>query len=641
VSEATSSRAEAATEDAKETAERPSAHLRRACRLGRHCLLLAFEGELSAGEGSGTQTIPGAAPQKLEVRSLGYGTDEREDGGPAGALLALVPSQDGQAVELRGDLSLEVEGVAVECSEGELERAGADPRALARDSLAGLETSSRGRVVSFLADLASAAPLAAFGTASSAAVSAAVSDVSIAEDLFAFREALRERLPLNAISEESSQALDIELIMAIDDRSFYVAGRMRDTRADIVRLTAVSPEGARAELATKLFEHRRAHAVQASTNRRGRSGPRGFVCFFELPAPSLLAKGWVFELENAAGTASEFQAPEVISRTSSVRDALLDDPVRDRLPNDRLMLDHVHPAISRIQEQVAASVEIVSVTQLGTPPDAPEMSVVIPLYQRIDLLEIQLAELVRDPELFSADVVYVLDSPEQADQLLDLAANLAPIYPLPFRVAVLRQNVGFAGANNAGAALARGRLLVLMNSDVLPAAPGWLSRLCEFYDRTPDIGALGPKLLYEDDTIQHAGMYFHQPPGSSAWLDAHYFRGLNRLFPAANEARPVPTVSGACLTIDRELYRQLGGLRGIYVRGDYEDTDLCLRLRGEGRQNWYLPSVELYHLEAQSYSPSLRKPANRYNMWLHTQLWRGEIETIIDGHRAAEEPARR
>ena len=63
-----------------------------------------------------------------------------------------------------------------------------------------------------------------------------------------------------------------------------------------------------------------------------------------------------------------------------------------------------------------------------------------------------------------------------------------------------------------------------------------------------------------------------------------------------------------------------------------------------GRENWYLPSVELYHLEAQSYSPSLRMPANRYNMWLHTQLWRGEIEAIVNqpeaGHRPAGEPAR-
>ena len=47
----------------------------------------------------------------------------------------------------------------------------------------------------------------------------------------------------------------------------------------------------------------------------------------------------------------------------------------------------------------------------------------------------------------------------------------------------------------------------------------------DFYDATPDIGALGPKLLYEDDSIQHAGMYFHQLPGSAKWVDGALLQG--------------------------------------------------------------------------------------------------------------------
>ena len=68
------------------------------------------------------------------------------------------------------------------------------------------------------------------------------------------------------------------------------------------------------------------------------------------------------------------------------------------------------------------------------------------------------------------------------------------------------------------------------------------------------------------------------------WHDAHYFKGLHRTFPAANVARPVPAVSGACMMIDRALYEELGGLSGKYVRGDYEDSDLCLRLIENGRE---------------------------------------------------------
>jgi GT2 family glycosyltransferase len=59
----------------------------------------------------------------------------------------------------------------------------------------------------------------------------------------------------------------------------------------------------------------------------------------------------------------------------------------------------------------------------------------------------------------------------------------------------------------------------------------------------------------------------------------------------------------------------------VYVQGDYEDSDLCLRLLAAGYDNWYLPSVELYHLEGQSYGWSTRWRATQFNAWTHTQLW--------------------
>ena len=93
--------------------------------------------------------------------------------------------------------------------------------------------------------------------------------------------------------------------------------------------------------------------------------------------------------------------------------------------------------------------------------------------------------------------------------------------------------------------------------------------------------------------------------------------------------------------IAREHYERLGGLRGIFVRGDYEDFDLCLRLSEEGRDSWYVPDVELYHLEAQSYTADLRAPANRYNMWLHTHIWGERIADLMerDFSPAAPDPA--
>jgi GT2 family glycosyltransferase len=153
--------------------------------------------------------------------------------------------------------------------------------------------------------------------------------------------------------------------------------------------------------------------------------------------------------------------------------------------------------------------------------------------------------------------------------------------------------------------------------------------MAAFYERQEAIGALGPKLLFEDDTLQHAGIKFQRPPGGGAWENEHYFKGLHRDLPAANVTRTVPAVSGACLMIARELFEEVGGLRGMFVQGDYEDTDLCLRLRERNLETWYLPEVELYHLEGQSYALETRHAMSRYNVWLHTRLWDSEIEKAM------------
>jgi GT2 family glycosyltransferase len=86
------------------------------------------------------------------------------------------------------------------------------------------------------------------------------------------------------------------------------------------------------------------------------------------------------------------------------------------------------------------------------------------------------------------------------------------------------------------------------------------------------------------------------------------------------------------MMIARDLYEEFEGLSYQYVQGDYEDFDLCLRLSQAGRENWYLPDAELYHLEAQSYEPALRTPANRYNQWLNGHVWKDQLEELIKGN---------
>jgi GT2 family glycosyltransferase len=244
-------------------------------------------------------------------------------------------------------------------------------------------------------------------------------------------------------------------------------------------------------------------------------------------------------------------------------------------------------------------------------------------------VEHQLAHFVDDPELLGADLIYVLDSPELEDQLRDQVTRLHRLYPIPFRVVNLTANGGFARANNLGASLARGRVLLLLNSDVFPENPGWLGQMLRFHDSVPAVGAVGPKLLYEDDTLQHAGLYFDRPAGTHLWNNEHYYKGMHRDLPAAAESRPVAAVTGACMMVATDLYRSVGGLAGDYVQGDFEDSDLCLRLIQAGRENWYFAGTALYHLEASSYDAGRRNLHDGFNRWLHTHLWNDQIREIV------------
>jgi GT2 family glycosyltransferase len=509
----------------------------------------------------------------------------------------------------------------------ELKRSLGDVKSFARTVLAPVEPWGRGILMRFLTR--------------ALAVQPSRGAIQVSETLFGLREALRERLPVYVHVPDQPRGLAVESIMAVDDRSFYMEGWVRDEEAEVVRLTAVSPEGDRVELAEKLHRFPRpdvtnffSGGVISRQNSRERAG---FISFVEIDSPSFLNTGWVLEMENAERAELEVGCPPVQRDPAATRSRILADAARERVVDDDLMEHHVMPALSRIQQHVEASIEVESLTDFGEPPEQAAVSVVIPLYKRVDLIEQQLAEFVLDPELSEAELIYVLDSPEQKDELLFLATRLFPVYRVPMRIAVLQRNVGFANANNAGASVARGRILLLMNSDVLPDKPGWLGEMTRFYDATPNIGALAPKLLYEDGSIQNAGMYFHRQPGMDLWTDAHYFRGLHRDFPPANVPRRVPLLSGACLMISRALYQELGGLQGLYVQGDYEDSDLCMRLMEMGLENWYFPQAEVFHLEALSYAPSVRMPANRYNAWLHTHLWKDQIERLANEAEAGAE----
>ena len=186
------------------------------------------------------------------------------------------------------------------------------------------------------------------------------------------------------------------------------------------------------------------------------------------------------------------------------------------------------------------------VKQYGQPAYWPKCSVVIPLHGRHDFLLNQLLAFSDDPSfLAAAEIVYVIDDHRLVSPLAADAPMLAASYKAPFRTIWSGENRGFAGATNLGVAHSYASHVLLMNSDVIPVAPGWLDAMLETMEENPQIGILGARLHYPNGSIQHDGMEFRWEPGWQAYLNKHPGAGLSAA-PAGRVWARRPAVTAAC-----------------------------------------------------------------------------------------------
>ncbi|MBK1648045.1 glycosyltransferase family 2 protein [Rhabdochromatium marinum] len=271
----------------------------------------------------------------------------------------------------------------------------------------------------------------------------------------------------------------------------------------------------------------------------------------------------------------------------------------------------------------------------GVLPEEPLVSLIVPIYGRVDLLSYQLAQFADDVDFHRCELIYVLDDPGRLNEFVALCRRDAPLFGVPFKTVISGANLGYAGATNLGARQAQGDYLLLLNSDVFPRQPGWLSRLVEMFATLESPGALGPKLLFADGLIQHAGMTFFQEPSLPGfWFNTHPDKGLPNHQAGDSAPQPVDAVTGACMLLKRSVYVEVGGLSEDYILGDFEDSDLCLKLRAAGYSIWYTPRVELYHLERLSfpYAGDLgwRTNLSRYNAWVQTRRWGASIQQLAE-----------
>jgi glycosyltransferase involved in cell wall biosynthesis/SAM-dependent methyltransferase len=224
------------------------------------------------------------------------------------------------------------------------------------------------------------------------------------------------------------------------------------------------------------------------------------------------------------------------------------------------------------------------------------VSIVVPFREEPDLLERCVTSILEKSTWTRFELVLV-DNQSASARMAELLAQLSQ---RDSRVRVLRydQPFNYSALHNWVVPQLEGDMLLVLNNDTEVISPDWIESLVEHAQR-PEVGVVGCRLLYADETVQHGGVIVGI--GSFAG-HAHH------LIPAEHPgymAKPhllqnVSAVTFACAMMRMQLYRDLGGLDATNLGVAYNDVDFCLRALEKGYLNVYTPHAELYHHESRT-----------------------------------------
>ena len=226
----------------------------------------------------------------------------------------------------------------------------------------------------------------------------------------------------------------------------------------------------------------------------------------------------------------------------------------------------------------------------------PLVSILIPNKDHIRDLT-RCIDSIRERSTYDNYEIIVIENNSTSEIIFKYYEYLASLDNV--RVIRYADSFNYAAINNFGAKYTRGEYLLLLNNDTEVITPEWIEEMLTYAQRA-DVGAVGAKLYYEDDTVQHAGIVIglgaHRAAGHIHYGVPKSSKGyMGKLHYVQN----VSAVTGACLMVKKSLYDEVGGLDEKFTVA-FNDVDFCLRLREKGYLNIFTPDAELYHYESKS-----------------------------------------
>jgi GT2 family glycosyltransferase len=243
---------------------------------------------------------------------------------------------------------------------------------------------------------------------------------------------------------------------------------------------------------------------------------------------------------------------------------------------------------------------------------SPDVSIIVPVYNELASTLECLISISRTTGEISYEVIIANDA--SIDRTLEVLSKVPNL-----RLVNQERNLGFLRNCNTAANEARGRWLVLLNNDA-QVEPNWLIGLLRAIEQ-PGVGAAGPRIVYPVGALQEGGVRIRRE-GSVEMI------GLNELPESKRWSYPrdVDYVSGACLMLRTELFRQLGGFADDLAPAYCEDLELCLRIRDRGLNVRYTPEAEIVH----HLSKSTDKLGNSYKHGLIAR----NMQSLVERYQA-------
>lgn len=227
------------------------------------------------------------------------------------------------------------------------------------------------------------------------------------------------------------------------------------------------------------------------------------------------------------------------------------------------------------------------------PAPSPLVSLIIPTRNGLKLIHQCISSILEKTSYENYEII-IIDNGSTDTLTLQYFESLRTNK----KIKIVRDDRSFnySALNNTGVKLANGELIGLLNNDLEVISPDWLSEMVSVALQ-PEIGAVGAKLWYPNNTLQHGGVIL----GIGGWA-GHAHKGFNKGHPGyvgrMSLISGFTAVTGACLIVRKKLYEEIGGLNDIHLQIACNDVDFCLRLREIGYRNVWTPYAELYHHES-------------------------------------------